>query len=119
MAKRHDLTDDRWALIRDLIPSQGRGGRWADHRTMLNGALWPLRTGSPWRDLPERYGPWKTVYHRSNASRRSSLLDRIVERLQARLNAGGRIDAGLWCIDGTVIRAARAAAGAVAAPQKK
>jgi transposase len=119
MARRHELTDDQWALIADLFPTQGRGGRWADHRAMVNGVMWRLRTGVPWRDLPERYGPWQTVYHRFNALRRSGLLDRILERLQARLNAVGLIDAELFCVDGTVIRAARAAAGAVAAPKKK
>ena len=47
MAKRHELTDDEWALIQDLFPPQGRGGRWADHRTMINGVMWRLRTGAP------------------------------------------------------------------------
>ena len=112
MAKRHELTDDQWALIADLFPAQGRGGRWSDHRTAINGILWRLRTGAPWRDLPEGYGPWQTVYHRFNALRLSGLLGRLLERLQARLNAAGLIDPGLFCIDGTVIRAARAAAGA-------
>jgi transposase len=119
VARRHELTDGQWELIKDLFPAQGRGGRWADHRTAVNGALWRLRTGAPRRDLPARYGPWKTVYHRFNAMRRTGLLDRMLEVLQARLNAEGRIDAELWCVDGTVIRAARAAAGAVRAPEKK
>jgi transposase len=119
VARRHELTDEQWELIRDHFPAQGRGGKWADHRTAVNGVMWRLRTGAPWRDLPERYGPWQTVYHRFRALRRSGLLDRILERLQARLNAEGLIDAELWCIDGTVIRAARAAAGAVRAPKKK
>jgi transposase len=112
MARRHELTDAQWDLIRDLFPAQGRGGKWADHRTAFNGALWRLRTGAPWRDLPERYGPWQTVYHRYNALRKSGLLDRILERLQARLNAEGLIDPELFCVDGTVVRAGRAAAGA-------
>jgi transposase len=119
MAKRHEISDDQWALIADLFPTESRGGRWSDHRTMINGIMWRLRTGAPWRDLPERYGPWQTVYHRFNAMRRGGLLGRVLERLQARLNAEGLIDPELWCIDGTVIRAARAAAGAVAAPKKK
>jgi transposase len=112
MVRRHELTDAQWALVRDLFPAQGRGGKWADHRTALNGALWRLRTGAPWRDLPERYGPWQTVYHRFNAMRRGGLLDRMLERLQRRLDAAGLIDAGLFCIDGTNVRASRAAAGA-------
>ena len=119
MAKRHELTDDQWALIADLFPAQGRGGKWSDHRTAINGMMWRLRTGAPWRDLPERYGPWQTVYDRFNASRRSGLLDRLLERLQSRLNADGLIDSDLFCIDGTVIRASRAAAGALGTAEKK
>ena len=119
MPKRHELTDEQWLLIADLFPAQERGGRWADHRTMINGIMWRLRAGAPWRDLPERYGPWQTVYHRFNAMRKSGLVDRLLERLQARLNAEGLIDAELWCIDGTVIRAARADGGAVAVSKKK
>lgn len=119
MPKRHELTDDQWALLADLFPIQKRGGRWSDHRTMINGLMWRLRTGAPWRDLPERYGPWQTVYHRFNAMRRTGLIDRLLERLQTRLNVQGLIDPELFCIDGTVTRAARAAAGAVAAPKKK
>jgi transposase len=79
---------------------------------MLNGMLWRLNTGAPWRDLPERFGPWQTVYHRFNALRKSGLIDRIIERLQLRLNEAGLIDPELFCIDGTNARAARAAAGA-------
>lgn len=77
--------------------------------------LWRLRTGAPWRDPPKRHGLWKTVYHRFNALRRTGLLDRMMDVLQARINAEGLIDADLWCVDGTVIRAA---AGAVRAPKK-
>ena len=46
---------------------------------MLNGILWILRTGAPWRDLPERLGPWQTVYHYFNEWRRQDLYDRILE----------------------------------------
>ena len=80
--------------------------------------MWRLRTGAPWRDLPEKYGPWKTIYHRFNASRKSGLIDRILEGLQAKLNAGGLIDAELFCIDGTVIRASRAAGGPMSIAKK-
>lgn len=79
---------------------------------MLDGVLWRLNTGAAWRDLPERFGPWQTVYDRFSELRRSGLLDRIIERLQLRLNEAGLIDPDLFCIDGTSIRAARAAGGA-------
>ena len=79
---------------------------------MLNGIFWRLNTGAPWRDLPERYGPWQTVYDRFRKLRQSGLLDRIIAHLQLRLNEAGLIDPELFCIDGTNVRAARAAAGA-------
>jgi transposase len=112
MVRRHELSDGQWELVRDLFPAQGRGGKWSDHRTALNGVLWRLNTGAPWRDLPERYGRWQTVYHRFNAWRKAGLLDRLLERLQQRLDQAGLIETDLWCIDGTSVRASRAAAGA-------
>ena len=63
MVKKGKLTDEAWARIAPLLPEYGRrGGRWRDHREVVNGILWRLRTGAPWRDLPERYGPWQTCY---------------------------------------------------------
>ena len=65
MVKRGEVTDREWERITPLLPEHGRpGGRWLDHRTVVNGILWKLRTGSPWRDLPKRYGPWQTCYDR-------------------------------------------------------
>jgi transposase len=111
--RRYELTDEQWALIEDLLPSNtGRRGRqWRDHRTLLNAILWTLHAGAPWRDLPERYGPWQTVYDRFQRWRREGLFDQILQRLQIRLDAEGRIDWDLWCVDGSSIRASRAAAG--------
>jgi len=63
---RGDLSDAQWKLIAPLLPKQRRGGKWNDHRLMFDGILWVLRTGAPWRDLPERYGKWGSVYHRFN-----------------------------------------------------
>ena len=66
MLDRHDLTDEEWARLEPWLPDRTprRGGRWADHRMVINGVLWRTRTGSPWRDLPGCYGTWKTVYNR-------------------------------------------------------
>src|SRR5919112_3684355 len=62
---RFDLTDDEWAILEPLLPEQGRrGGRWRDHRQVINGICWVKRTGSPWADMPERYGPYPTAYDR-------------------------------------------------------
>ena len=112
--KRHELTDDQWSLLSEFFPLRPpkRGGQWKNDRMMLNGIFWRLNTGAPWRDLPERYGPWSTVYGRFAALRRSGQLDRILEKLQLHLNEAGLIDPELFGIDGTNIRAARAAAGA-------
>lgn len=111
--RRHELTDQQWALIEPLLPpGHRRGGQWKQHHPVLNGMFWRLRTGAPWRDVPERYGAWKTIYDRFNRYRRDGTLDRILEALQVRLDRAGLIDWDLWCIDGTTVRATRAAAGA-------
>ena len=66
MQSRHDLTDEQWAKLERLLPDRTtiRGGRWMDHRKVINGVLWRTRSGSAWRDLPPEYGNWKTVYNR-------------------------------------------------------
>lgn len=111
--RRHELSDAQWKRIENMFPLNGnKGGQWKDHRQLLNGMFWRLQTGAPWRDLPERYGPWQTVYDRFNRYSKNGTFDRIVERLQGQLDAQGRIDWDLWCVDGSVIRASRAAAGA-------
>lgn len=111
--RRYELTDGQWELIRDLLPvNQKRCGcPWKDHRTILNGIVWVLRSGAPWRDVPERYGPWQTVYDRFRRWQREGLFDRILEHLLVRLDAEGRIDWDLWCVDGSSVRASKAAAG--------
>lgn len=112
--KRHELTDEEWELVADLMPTSGpEGGHpWRDHRVMLNAMMWVLRTGAPWRDLPERFGPWQSAYDRFARFRQDGTLDKILRKLQLRLDREGRIDWDLWCVDGTNVRAARAAAGA-------
>jgi transposase len=110
--RRHELTEGEWRLVEPLLPRQARGGGWNDHRTTLSGMLWVLRTGTPWRDLPERFGRWQSVYDRFNRWRRDGTFDRIAKALRFRLDRQGKIDWDLWCIDGTSLRAARSAAGA-------
>jgi transposase len=88
------------------------GGRRRDHRQVVNGLMWKLCTGAQWRDLPERYGSWQTVYERLTRWRREGLFDRILDRLRLKLNAEGLIDLELWCIGSTSVRASRSAAGA-------
>ncbi len=112
--RRHELSDQQWELIASFFPPhpRKRGGQWKDDRALLNAIFWRLNTGAPWRDLPERFGPWPTVYGRFAGLRESGVLDRVIEALQLRLNAAGLIDPDLFCIDGTNVRASRAAAGA-------
>jgi transposase len=62
---RGDLSNAEWRCLKPLLPADpNRGGRWRDHRQVVNGMIWIRRTGSSWRDLPERYGPWKTCHER-------------------------------------------------------
>ena len=112
--KRHELTDEQWALVEPHVPrSSARTGRPpSDPRLMLNGAFWILHTGAPWRDLPERFGPWQTVYDHFSKWRKAGVFARVVEALQLKLDKDGLIDWDLWCVDGAHVRASRAAAGA-------
>src|SRR3954467_14666782 len=114
--RRYELSDPQWARIAPLFPQRARPGTVgrppSDNRPIVNGILWILHTGAPWRDLPERYGPWQTVFDRFNGWRRDGTWVRIVTSLLDELDDKGKIDHDLWCIDGSVIRASRAAAGA-------
>jgi len=110
--RRHELTDEQWSVIRNVLPSKAATGRpRSDLRRIINGIFWIVRTGAPWRDVPERYGPWQTVYDWFNRWRKDGTWDRLLAALQMRLDRDGRIDWDLWCVDGRNIRASRAAAG--------
>jgi transposase len=113
MVEWHELTDAEWDVIRPWLPPlKTRGRPYKDHRTIINGMLWILHTGAPWRDLPERYGPWQTVYSRFLRWSRGGIWDRILSSLHRELDASGQIDWELFCIDGSSIRAHKAASGA-------
>jgi transposase len=67
MPGRGELTESAWATIEPpLLRSGARGGQWRDHRKVINGILWKLRTGAPWHDLPKRYDPWQNCADRLN-----------------------------------------------------
>lgn len=91
--RRYEVTDEQWQLIEPLMPAAAATGRKRiPPRTVLNGVLWILRSGSPWRDLPERFGPWQSIYHHFSSWRRTKVFERILEALQMRLDAEGHID---------------------------
>ena len=109
---RHRLTDDQWDCISHLFPAPARTGRpQRDRRTVVDAILWILRTGSPWRDIPQEYGPWATVWDLFDKWNDDGTLDEILSELRAAHIDVGKLDEELWCIDGTVVRAARCAAG--------
>ena len=111
--RRYELSDQEWGVIEPLLPPASRTGRpRRPLREMWNAVFWVLRSGAPFRDLPERYGPWQTIYHYFNSWRRQGVFDRVLAALQIRLDAEGHIDWDLWCVDGSSVRAAKAAAGA-------
>lgn len=107
--RRYELTDIEWEHIKDLLPPErtGRKGKPSkDNRMMLNAMIWLARSGAPWRDLPERFGPWKSVYSRFRKWLDDGILDNIfrVLSLEAEL--------GEVSIDGTIVRAHQHSAGA-------
>jgi transposase len=111
---RGELSNTQWAKLQPLLPAQKpRTGRPAhDHRRIVNGMLWIDRTGAPWRDLPERYGPWRTVASRFYRWVKAGIWERVLTALQADADAGGTLDWQTHYLDGSVIRAHQHAAGA-------
>ena len=79
--RRYELTDFEWSIIEPLLPNKPRGVPRADDRKVLNGIYWRLRTGSPWADIPERYGPYTTCYNRFVRWRKLGVWDRIFEAI--------------------------------------
>lgn len=90
--KRHELTDAAWAVIEPLLPRQGKGRPWKDHRQIINGILWVLATGTAWRDVPDRYGPWQTLYDRFIRWTRDGTWDRLLRALLSQMQHRGQID---------------------------
>jgi transposase len=109
---RHQLSDDQWDCIEDLLPKPKRTGRPpTDRRTALNGIFWILRTGAAWRDLPEEFGNWRTIYGLFDKWNADGTIDAVLHRLRAAFIDSESTEGDLWCIDGSVTRAHRCAAG--------
>ncbi|RLU83596.1 IS5/IS1182 family transposase [Streptomyces griseocarneus] len=110
---RGDLSEAGWARLKPHLPrNTGRGGRWKSHRRVINGILFRQRTGIPWRDLPPRFGKWKTVYDRHRRWSADGTWDRLLRAVQADADMEGRIDWTMVGIDSTSCRAHQHAAGA-------
>jgi transposase len=114
MKRRYELSDAQWTLIEPLLGQEDKGfGRpRRDDRTLLNGIFWMLNSGASWRDLPERYGPWQTVYDRFRHWQKQGVVERILQALRLKLDEQGLIEPTTWHIDATMIKAHKAAAGA-------
>jgi transposase len=102
---RFDVSDAEWSLIAPLLPNKPRGVPRVDDRRVVNGIFWILRTGSPWRDLPERYGPYTTVYNRYNRWAKKGIWLRAFEHLAE------HAPDSLHLIDSSIVRAHQHAAG--------
>jgi transposase len=103
-----DLADEQWKLLEPLIPEpprrkDGRGRPWRDPRDVLNGILWILRTGAPWKDLPDRYPPYQTCHRRFQKWIDEGVLGTILEALAQDLEGRGEIDLSECFIDGTFV----------------
>jgi transposase len=111
---RHELTDAQWQQLAPLLPPEkpwvGRPAH--SHRHILNGILWILATGAPWRDLPEQYGSWHTVSSRFYRWQRAGIWQRILAALQRLADRRGRVDWSVHFVDSTMVRAHQHAAGA-------
>lgn len=106
------MTDAEWERLEPFLPvSNGRCGRWRDHRQVIDGILHRVRTGVPWRDLPECFGPWKTIYERHRMWSADGTWEHLLRQIQAVADSEGDID---WeaAVDSSVSRAHQHAAGA-------
>jgi transposase len=98
------VSDEAWAWLAQLPSSVGRrGGRWRDHRQVLEAIAWKYRTGSPWRELPEQFGPWQTAYERLTRWNADGTWARLLTRAQTDADAAGELD-WLVAVDSTAVR---------------
>lgn len=103
---RFDLTDFEWSIIAPLLPNKPRGVPRVDDRRVLNGIFWRLRTGAPWADIPDRYGPHTTCVNRFNRWRKAGVWDRILAEVSK------AYDGDIQMIDSSSIRVHQHAANA-------
>jgi transposase len=102
---RYDLSDFEWSIIEPLLPKDRRGRKPRNNRRVLNGIFWVLRTGAPWRDLPERYGPYTSAYNRFNRWRKAGIWDRLMDAIVK------AHDGKVQMIDSSIVRVHQHASG--------
>ena len=111
--RRYEINESQWEEIRNLFPSRrtGKGRPCRSHFQIFNGILWLLFSGAAWRDVPERYGPWQTVYDVFRRWQKDGTLEKVFLRLQLKLDENGLLDYSTWFVDSTTARAHKSAAG--------
>jgi transposase len=102
---RYDLTDFEWSVIEPVLPTGRPGPKRKEDRRVMNGVFWVLRTGAPWRDLPERYGPYTTAYNRFNRWRKAGVWDRLMDAVTK------AHDGKVQMIDSSIVRVHQHASG--------
>ena len=103
--RRHELTDDEWTKIEALLPTRPGPLSKRGDREFVNAVVWRARTGVPWRDLPDRFGPWKTIFNRFSKWARRGVWERLFKELAIEVDDVGSL------LDATIVRAHQDAAG--------
>lgn len=113
--RRYELTDAEWKIIDPLLPRKSRGVARVDDRRVLNGIFWRLRSGSPWADVPERYGPHTTCYNRFVRWRKAGIWDKLLEAVSEAYNGKIQmIDSSVVCVHQHAANGEKKAAAVVA-----
>lgn len=111
MVARFDVTDAEWDLVEPYLPVAATGPLPRRVRDQFNGVLWRFRTGCGWRDVPERYGSWSTVYSRFNSWSKAGVFQGLMDALIAEAAVRGQVGLELVSVDSTIVRAHQESAG--------
>lgn len=101
---RREVSDEVWGLLEPMLPAVKTAGRpWTNHRLAVEGAVWKYRTGAPWRDVPERFGKWNSIYKRFNRWAEDGTWEKLLGEVHKLADANGDVD---WVvsIDSTIAR---------------
>ncbi len=115
MNRRYELSDEQWEILQEYLPNTTRARRgrpWKSVRATVNGIFWILFSGAPWRDIPERYGKWRTIYGNFVRWRIDGTFDHMLSSLRMKLNNDGLLDWSIFSIDSTTVKSTKSASGA-------